>query len=113
MGAPIQWTAEMDETLRSMRAAGASKLVIARFVGFSTWAVGNRLDKLGARKPLPPPKPIYEPTGFAARPPMPPGHHVSWSLLLAHTPSIAGTPYPAYRPLPFRLLPMRSRDAAE
>ena len=86
----LLWTAPRDAQLKRMRAQGTAWDGIAAALGVSRNAVIERGRRIGAR--LPPPEHIPDPED-PDRPPLPPGHPVSWGAIVAGT-CLADTPYP-------------------
>ena len=86
----LVWTDPRDTLLRRMRAQGAAWEAIAVALGISRNAAIERGRRIGAR--LPPPRYVPEPED-PERPPMSPGHSVSWGAIVAGT-CLADEPYP-------------------
>jgi hypothetical protein len=86
-----KWTAEADADLRVRRLAGESWAAIAVGLGTTPDRARERGRKIGARR-IPPPL-AYDAARPATRPPLPPGHPISWRLLTDGT-CLAGTEYP-------------------
>ena len=86
----LLWSAARDTRLKRLRAEGDTWDAIAAALGISRNAAIERGRRIGAR--LPPPEYVPEPAD-PERPPLPPGHRVSWDALTAGT-CLAGTPYP-------------------
>lgn len=93
MPAPIDWTAQMLQSMRLMRSAGAAWHDIADMLGIGRQAVTRKAFQLGIYTPLPkmPPAPPVR-----SAEPLPPGHPAAWELLTAGT-SLHGVPYPITR----------------
>jgi hypothetical protein len=87
----LVWSEPRDVRLKRMRSEGISWDVIADELGISRNAARERGRRVGAR--LPPPDHVAAPLD-ADRPPLPPGHPISWGILTEGT-SLAGTPYEA------------------
>lgn len=112
----LLWTEQRDIWLKRLRAAGMPWDVIATELGISRNAAIERGRRIGAR--LPPPEHVPEPED-PERPPLPPGHAVSWGAIVAGT-CLEGAPYPlplpwaapagtrGRSPAPVRLIPQRS-----
>lgn len=90
MPGKLVWTDQRDSQLKRMRVQGVTWDGIAAVLGISRNAAIERGRRLGAR--LPPPEHVSEPEDVE-RPPLPPGHHVTWGAIVAGT-SLADTPYP-------------------
>lgn len=78
----LNWTKAADQTILSMRAAGATWAAIGTALGLSRNTIierGRRINALGGPAALP--KPAREPEDDANRPALPAGHPVSWGLL--------------------------------
>lgn len=86
----LVWTDQRDAQLKRMRVERASWDAIAAALGISRNAAIERGRRIGAR--LPPPGHVAE-VEDPERPPLPPGHRVSWGAIVAGT-SLADTPYP-------------------
>jgi hypothetical protein len=86
----IHWTPAQDETIRRMRAAGASWDAIAATFSVSRYTIIFRGRAVGALRPpksVPPAPPVQE------RLPLPAGHPLSWRALTDGT-VLEGSPYP-------------------
>ena len=89
----VTWSAKLDDAVRQLRGAGASWETIARAIGVSRNTAFRRGRRLGLcmgplAPPLaPPPAPPREPPlpRLSDRPPLPPGHALSWGVLTAGT----------------------------
>jgi hypothetical protein len=90
---PIAWTMHADAHLLQLRAAGCPWRTVATELRVGRNAAIERARRLGLQ-PLthikPAPRPPLE---RIDRPPLPPGHPVSWQAITAHT-SLDGEPYP-------------------
>lgn len=87
----LLWSAPNDAELKRLRAEGETWDDIARHFGISRNAAIERGRRIGARlpvRPAPPPA-ARDPE----RPPLPPGHPITWGAITTHT-LIAGAPYP-------------------
>jgi hypothetical protein len=94
MPRPRLWTDDRDEELRRLRKQGLSWAMIAARLNTTRCAAVERARRLGI---------LGEPTRRAApetpstpdpeRPPLPPGHSLSWGLLTCGT-CLDGEPYP-------------------
>lgn len=86
-----RWSPEQDARLRTLRAEGHTWAAIAVELGTGREATRERGRRIGAiRQPRPRPIDFTDP---ANRPPLPPGHPLSWGLLTAGT-VLAGEAYP-------------------
>ncbi len=89
MPRPLHWTPDHDQTLRRMRASGASWDAIALALGVSRWASIERGRLVGARAPQreaqPQINPIAAELANPAREPLRAGHPFTWGLLTAGT----------------------------
>ena len=95
MAERVTWTASMDERLRKWRLAGATWDAIAVAFGLGRETVRERGRKIGAKRCMFPSGPCFV-EGTAARPPLPPGHEISWGLLTRGT-LLEGEDYPLPR----------------
>jgi len=95
----LVWTAPGDARLKRLRAEGHSWDRIAAELGISRNAAIERGRRVGAR--LPPPEHKPEPED-PDRPPMAPGHWVSWGVITAGT-CLADEPYVYQSPALHRL----------
>ena len=86
----LVWTDQRDARLKRMRVQGSAWDAIAGALGISRNAAIERGRRIGAR--LPPPEHVSEPED-TERPPLPPGHRVTWGAIVAGT-SLADAPYP-------------------
>jgi len=77
------WTAELDQAVRDMRAAGATWDRIARRVGCSRWAASKRGEVLGAEKVQAPAceTPAAWSREEAGAEPLPPFHPIAAAVL--------------------------------
>ena len=91
MWARVNWTQELDDRLKSLRADGLTWDAIAREMRMGRNTVLERGRRIGARKR--PKQLVYEPPEPADRPPRPPGHPTCWTLITAGT-VLEGEPYP-------------------
>lgn len=97
---PSWWTPERAAVLREMRGGGALWREIGARLGCSEGAARSYgVDRLGL--PAGTSRPAARPAGddlqeAARRGPLPPGHPLTWNLLLALTPSLIGTPEAEY-----------------
>jgi hypothetical protein len=86
------WTEDELTRLREMRQARATWDEISRALGISRNAAITKAGEIGAkigrRRPEPPPPPDL-------RPPHPPGHPASWSLITRGT-ALDGVRYPPW-----------------
>lgn len=89
---PTVWTAAADARLRRLRAEGRTWAEIAADLGVSRDMATERGRRIGARRPPADHAPTPA-SGDPARPPLPPGHPVSWGLLTRGT-TLEGVPYP-------------------
>ncbi len=89
MANPIIWTPLADHTVLNMRSFGAPWPAIARHLKVGRSAVIERARSLGipSKTRLPPPKLIVRAPRID-RPPLPPGHPVTWGAIAD------GIPYP-------------------
>ena len=89
----LQWTQAADTALLELRAAGMPWHVVADQLRVGRNAAIERARRLGLQ-PLtriqPAPRPLTE---RVDRPPLPPGHPLSWHAITAAT-TLAGEPYP-------------------
>ena len=89
MAPPINWTPSADSTVLQMRGDGAPWPAIARYLQVGRSAVIERARFLGVRSKtrFPPtkPRPIVP---RIDRPPLPPGHPLTWGAITE------GIPYP-------------------
>jgi len=90
----LVWTESRDAQLRRLRAGGASWDAIAASLGMSRNAAIERGRRIGARLPPPQQRPEAEDPD---RPPLSPGHPLTWGAINADT-CLAGTPYPLPTP---------------
>ena len=92
MKAQIKWTEALDERLRMLRADGLTWDQIALELEMTRNTAIERGRRLGAR---PPPRclRLKDPPELQERPSWPPGHPVTWGLLITGT-CLAGEPYP-------------------
>lgn len=107
----LQWTPVADQRLLKYRQDGESMRSIARAFGLSRTTVTDRARALGLEIPAKPraaDKPAVVMTDHQ-RDPLPPGHPISWGLLIAGT-SLEGNPYTP--PQPPRARPPRARPPA-
>lgn len=88
MPKPLRWTEAQEATLRRMRAGGAAWATIAAALGVSRNAAAERAKILKIKMERPELVPVEAPD----RPPLPPGHPLSWGLLVADT-ILAGSAY--------------------
>jgi hypothetical protein len=87
----IQWDAELDQRLKSLRASGLTWDAVALEMAMGRNTVLERGRRLGARRLRPAAAQIApEP---ADRPARPPGHPATWGLITDGT-SLEGQPYP-------------------
>ncbi len=89
MANPIIWTPLADMTVVQMRGIGTPWPVIARHLKVGRSAVIERARSLGipSKKRLPQPEPVMR-IPRIDRPPLPPGHPVTWGAITD------GIPYP-------------------
>jgi hypothetical protein len=89
MALPIIWTPLADLTVLEMRGRFAPWPMIARHLQVGRSAVIERARSLGIppKTRLPPAKPVLRAPRID-RPPLPPGHPVTWGAITD------GTPYP-------------------
>jgi hypothetical protein len=92
MGERVAWTPSMDEALRRVRAKGATWDAAAAALGLGRETVRERGRRIGAERPLALAVPKVE-RGEDFRPPLPPGHEVTWGLLTSGT-VLEGEAYP-------------------
>jgi hypothetical protein len=85
----LVWSEPRDIRLKRMRSEGISWDTIADELGISRNAARERGRRVGARLP---PADHVAPPEDVDRPPLPPGHPVSWGVLIEGT-CLAGTPY--------------------
>ena len=84
------WSPEMEQVLRRMRADGATWAAIGGALGLGRETVREQGRRLGVRRALP----VFQPPPEDPnRPPLPPGHPLSWRLLIAGT-CLEDAPYP-------------------
>jgi hypothetical protein len=89
MAQPIIWTPLADQTVVEMRSFGVPWPAIGRHLRVGRSAVIERARSLGIppKTRLPPPRPVpHRPR--IDRPPLPPGHPVTWGAITS------GIPYP-------------------
>ena len=84
MPQPLVWTDSRDQTLHSLRAAGASWDRIAQAFGISRWSAIERARAIGAHIPLPRAEPAAPATG-SERLPLPAGNPLAWEILTTGT----------------------------
>lgn len=108
MGAKLNWTAEQDDTIRSMLLAGKNNADVARALGLSWDSVTNRARAINAVRAYQGKPNKIHPT--PTREPYPPGHPITWGAITAGT-LLAGVPYPI-QPLVTRA-PPEERDEWE
>jgi hypothetical protein len=87
----VKWTASMDERLRTWRLSGATWDAISAAFGLGRETVRERGRRICAARSMP-----TLPRGDAGRsdrPPLPPGHEISWGLLTSGT-ILEGEAYP-------------------
>lgn len=90
----IFWTDEMDAKLVQMRLDRHTWQEISDALELGMETVRERGRRINAqRRPLPPLEPVELSGNVNGRPPFPPGHPVSWSLLIAGT-VLDGMVYP-------------------
>jgi hypothetical protein len=86
----LVWTDQRDAQLKRLRVQGAAWDAIAAALGISRNAAIERGRRIGAR--LPPPEHVSE-ADDPERPPLPPGHYLTWGAIVANT-CLADVPYP-------------------
>ena len=93
MASPITWTMQADADLLRLRAAGLPWRVVASELQVGRNAAIERARRLGlpaTRHARSASKPVVE---RVDRPPLPPGHPLSWCAITDHSP-LQGQPYP-------------------
>ena len=93
MPVAITWTHLADARLLHLRALGRPWHSVAVELGVGRNAAIERARRLGLQpvtRIQPPPRPVVE---RIDRPPLPPGHPVSWQVITAGT-CLEGEPYP-------------------
>ena len=89
----LRWTKTADTELLQLRAAGLPWHAVADRLRVGRNAAIERARRLGLQpmtRIQPAPRPI---TDRVDRPPLPPGHPLSWQAITANT-SLEGEPYP-------------------
>lgn len=114
MPAQFAVTDKTLETIRTLRASGATLDLVAERIGCSRTTVSEIISRHGipkSGKQPPAPKPAARrsaltPEAYALRTygqsdePLPAGHPISWSLIEPHTPYPAQKPLLGLRPIP-------------
>jgi hypothetical protein len=99
------WTETADNTIRYMRAAGATWASIGGVLGLSRNTVierGRRIQAPGG--PVPVPRPVRRAEDEPNRPALPAGHPIAWRVLTAGT-LLEGTPFVPFGPVRRELRP--------
>jgi hypothetical protein len=86
----LTWTTAQDSQIKRLRTEGASWSTIAAIMGCNRWTVIERGRRIGARVPPPDFTPATE---DPERPPLPPGHPRTWSVIVRGS-TIENQPYP-------------------
>ncbi len=90
---PPAWSAPRDALLRRLRQEGASWATIGAALAVPAETARERGRRIGA--PRPPPAATTSRPEDRFRPPLPPGHRLSWGLLTDNT-VLAGLPWPGW-----------------